>query len=94
MITKEELKKEVDNLPENLLDEVHAFLKDLIGQKEMQPRKLTKRDFYGKLDKTDIRRAAYVGQATNSTFNKRDFQRISQLVLLKFYGEQARAYIR
>lgn len=76
MITKEELKKEVDNLPENLLDEVHAFLKDLIGQKEMQPRKLTKRDFYGKLDKTDIRRAAYVGQATNSNYGQPSIREI------------------
>ena len=59
MITKEELKEEVDKLPENLLDEVHAFLKVVLGQKEIQPRKLTKRNFLGKLDKTDIRKAAY-----------------------------------
>jgi hypothetical protein len=60
MITKEELKKEVDKLPERLLDEVHAFLKEVIVQKEIQPRKLlTKRNFHGKLDKTDIRKAAY-----------------------------------
>jgi hypothetical protein len=26
MVTKEQIKKEVDNLPENLLDEVHDFL--------------------------------------------------------------------
>ncbi|MBX2915584.1 MAG: hypothetical protein KF856_09985 [Cyclobacteriaceae bacterium] len=26
MVTKEQIKKEVDNLPENLLDEVHGFL--------------------------------------------------------------------
>ena len=34
MISKEELKKEVDKLPENLLDEVYAFLKRVILQKK------------------------------------------------------------
>lgn len=30
MITKEELKKEVDRLPENLLEEVYSFLRKVI----------------------------------------------------------------
>lgn len=34
MISKEELKKEVDKLPEGLLDEVYALLKGLITQKK------------------------------------------------------------
>jgi hypothetical protein len=59
MITKEDLKKEVDKLPENLLDEVHAFLRQAIEQKKGGGRKITKRDFRGKLDSTDIRKSAY-----------------------------------
>lgn len=58
MITKEELKSEVDKLPENLLDEVYAFLKRVIQQKK-KAQQLTTRNFNGKLDHTDIRRAAY-----------------------------------
>lgn len=34
MVTKEELKKEVDRLPESLLDEVYALLKRLVLQKK------------------------------------------------------------
>lgn len=58
MITKEELKSEVDKLPENLLDEVYAFLKRVIQQKK-NAQHLTTRNFKGKLDHSDIRRAAY-----------------------------------
>ena len=59
MISKEELKKEVDRLPENLLDEVYAFLQEVTEQKSKTDRKITKRDFRGKLDSTDIRKSAY-----------------------------------
>lgn len=58
MITKEELKKEVDKLPDSLLDEVYILLKQVIRQKKIA-RQLTIRDFNGKLDNTDIRKAAY-----------------------------------
>lgn len=34
MITKEELKKEVDKLPESLLDEVYSLLKRITKQKK------------------------------------------------------------
>jgi len=33
MISKEILKKEVDNLPDNLLDEVYALLRKIIARK-------------------------------------------------------------
>ena len=59
MITKEELKKEVDKLPDNLLEEVYALLKEIIVRKKKQHRTLTTRDFHGKLDNTDIRKASY-----------------------------------
>jgi len=29
MVTKEEIKKEVDNLPNNLLEEVYVYLKEV-----------------------------------------------------------------
>jgi hypothetical protein len=37
MVTKEEIKKEVDNLPANLLDEVYSYLKNvsLSNKKEL-----------------------------------------------------------
>lgn len=59
MITKEELKKEVDKLPESLLEEVYALLKEIIERKKKQHQILTTRDFHGKLDKIDIRKSAY-----------------------------------
>jgi hypothetical protein len=58
MISREELKKEVDKLPENLLDEVYAFLKRVILQKKTS-RQITIRNFHGELDNKDIRKAAY-----------------------------------
>jgi len=57
MVTKEELKKEVDRLPESLIEEVYALLKRIIQQRESQH--ITPRNFDGKLDHTDIRKAAY-----------------------------------
>jgi hypothetical protein len=38
MITKDDLKKEVDKLPDNLLDEVYALLKRVIPPKKESPR--------------------------------------------------------
>jgi uncharacterized protein HemX len=34
MVTKEELKKEVDKLPDSLLDEVYILLKNMLRQKK------------------------------------------------------------
>ena len=59
MITKEEIKKEVDNLPESLLEEVYRLLKNMARPQSPKKAKLTVRDFKGKLDHTDIRSAAY-----------------------------------
>jgi len=58
MITREELKNEVDKLPDSLLDQVYALLKRVV-LKEKTTQRLTIRDFHGKLDYTDIRKAAY-----------------------------------
>ncbi len=33
MVTKEEIKKEVDNLPDNLLGDVYRFLKDVVSKR-------------------------------------------------------------
>lgn len=60
MITKEELKKEVDQLPENLLDEVHVLLKKMtLEEKRKKRQQFTIRDFKGRLDNVDIRDVAY-----------------------------------
>ena len=59
MITKEELKKVVDRLPENLLAEVYTLLKQLTEHKSKKQLALTKRDFKGSLDTLNIRKAAY-----------------------------------
>lgn len=58
MVTKEEIKREIDKLPENLLEEVLLFLKKtLSSQKNLK--KITPRDFHGKLDHSNIRKSAY-----------------------------------
>ncbi|MCW5910458.1 MAG: hypothetical protein KIT62_05260 [Cyclobacteriaceae bacterium] len=59
MVTKEELKKEVDKLPENLLETVYDLLKNLTLPPKKEDKKWTSRDFHGKLDQADIRPAAY-----------------------------------
>ena len=59
MITKEELKKEVDKLPENLLDEVYALLKQLMKDDKQGAVQFKNRDFKGKLDHEDVRKIAY-----------------------------------
>jgi uncharacterized protein HemX len=45
MITKEEIKKEVDNLPNSLLDEVYSYLKNvsLISKEELSEEENKKR---------------------------------------------------
>jgi hypothetical protein len=45
MITKEEIKREVDNLPTNLLDEVYSYLKNvsLISKEELSEEENKKR---------------------------------------------------
>jgi hypothetical protein len=60
MITKEELKNEVDKLPDNLLEEVHELLKRaMLQKKEKKPHVLSIRNFYGKLDAANVRSIAY-----------------------------------
>lgn len=36
MVTKEEIKREVDRLPENLLDEVYDYLKNVAGRRRTE----------------------------------------------------------
>jgi hypothetical protein len=60
MITREELKNEVDRLPDGLLDKAYVLLKKLV-LKEKISQQPTIRDFHGKLDYTDIRKAEYDG---------------------------------
>ena len=37
MVTKEEIKKEVDNLPDNLLNEVYSYLKEVTERNSKKP---------------------------------------------------------
>ncbi|MCE2997333.1 MAG: hypothetical protein ACK5RG_06515 [Cyclobacteriaceae bacterium] len=59
MITKEEIKKEVDKLPDNLLDEVYKLLRSLSAEQSLVPKQWTERNFKGKFDQLDIRSSAY-----------------------------------
>ena len=59
MVTREELKKEIDNLPENLLEELYTFLKKTIIKMKAGKPNFTIRNFKGQLDHTDIRKSAY-----------------------------------
>lgn len=59
MITKEEIKKEVDKLPDNLLETVYKLLKSMALRHKAEKKVWTTRDFHGKLDHTNIRSAAY-----------------------------------
>ena len=59
MITKETIKKEVDKLPDSMLEVVYKLLKSLTHTQAKGDRKWTARNFEGKFDAADIRTAAY-----------------------------------
>ena len=59
MVTKELVKREVDKLPENLLEEVYRLLKRVVNQKKEKKVKLSLHDFKGQLDNKNLRKEAY-----------------------------------
>jgi hypothetical protein len=59
MVSKEQLKKEVDKLPESLLDQAYALIRKLAAQKPKSTVKISTRNFRGLLDHKDIRKEAY-----------------------------------
>lgn len=59
MITKEAIKKEVDKLPDSLLDVVYNLLKNLTRTQGKGKKQWTTRNFEGRFDAADIRTAAY-----------------------------------
>ena len=59
MITKDKIKKEIDKLPDGLLEQVYDMLKKFVSSSKKQNPKFTIRDFKGKLDGVDVRRNAY-----------------------------------
>jgi hypothetical protein len=59
MITREQIKREIDKLPDNLLEELYLQLKKAILRSKQQNPDFTKRNFQGSLDNADIRKAAY-----------------------------------
>ncbi|MEK6783608.1 MAG: hypothetical protein AABY93_18035 [Bacteroidota bacterium] len=59
MVTKEVLKREVDKLPESLLEEVYSLLKRVVERRKEKKVKVTLHDFKGQLDNKDFRKEAY-----------------------------------
>lgn len=59
MVTKEVIKREVDKLPESLLEEVYRLLKRVVDQKKEKKGKITLHDFKGRLDHKNLRKEAY-----------------------------------
>lgn len=59
MITKEAIKREVDKLPDSLLDVVYKLLKSLTSTQGKEDKQWTPRNFGGKFDGADVRTAAY-----------------------------------
>jgi flagellar biosynthesis/type III secretory pathway protein FliH len=59
MVTKELIKREVDRLPESLLEEVYHLLKRVVSQKKEKKVKLSLHDFKGQLDQKNLRKEAY-----------------------------------
>jgi hypothetical protein len=59
MITREQLKKEIDNLPDSLLEELYRLLKASILSKKSTGKVIKLRNFHGRLDHSDIRKEAY-----------------------------------
>lgn len=59
MTTREELKKEIDKMPEYLLEEAYMLLKKISQRKQPKAKKITVRDFHGKLDSVNVRNSAY-----------------------------------
>jgi hypothetical protein len=58
MTTKEAIKKEIDQLPENLLGEVDRFIHSLLRART-NPKPLRSRKLQGRFDQVSIRKQAY-----------------------------------
>ena len=58
MTTREKIKKDIELLPENLLDEVEQFLAT-IKSRHTRPKTLPTFKLKGQFDNLDIRRQAY-----------------------------------
>jgi hypothetical protein len=58
MITKEKVKKEIDKMPDDLVQEVYEFISNIITTKTRKG-KLHTYKLKGKFDNLDIRESAY-----------------------------------
>lgn len=54
MITKQKIKKEIDEIPDDLLEEIYQFINSLKKKKNLHTFKLK-----GQFDELNIRQAAY-----------------------------------
>lgn len=60
MATKEQIKAQVDKLPEEWLDRIYNWLKHITKAKDGKRKPTLKpRNFQGKLDNKDLRKEAY-----------------------------------
>lgn len=59
MATKEEVKMQIDLLPDDLIDKVYELLLGLKKQKRKTLKNWKLRDFKGEFDNKDIRKEAY-----------------------------------
>ncbi|MCB0328431.1 MAG: hypothetical protein KDD70_02175 [Bdellovibrionales bacterium] len=57
-VTKEDIKREVDTLPETVLNRLYKFISTLKGRKSKRE-PLPTYDFKGRFDQVDIRSKAY-----------------------------------
>ena len=58
MITKSRVKREIDRLPNELLEKVYKYISQL-SKSEKKEKKLPSFKLKGQFDKLDIRKAAY-----------------------------------
>lgn len=59
MITKEKVKKEIDRIPDHLLEDVYAYIQNSMGNTKKSARNIHAYKLNGQFDKIDIRANAY-----------------------------------
>lgn len=59
MITKEKVKKEIDRIPDNLLEDIYSYIQYSMGQTKKSVRSIHTYKLAGQFDEIDIRANAY-----------------------------------
>ena len=58
MVTKDKIKKEIDNIPEDQLEELYHYIKEHIQTEKIADRTIKTYHLKGKFDDMDIRKGA------------------------------------